>query len=263
MRIHSQTANIHACASTASETTSQALLGERVKVLKVDNNWSQIELLTDGYIGHMENHHLIDESIASTHQVINKLTPLFTEPDIKSSVKLLAPVASELCLQTCDHDQFWRTDQQHYVWKQHTRMKEAKTKGLMVETAQALFLGAPYLWGGRSPSGLDCSAMVQLTAMLHGWHLPRDSSDQVAFFKACYSGQDNDFRYRQPTNTQLIEYANRQTDDLVYWPGHVAMVLDKDTVVHATAHSLLCCCEPLKQVEARAGAPESIWRLSG
>jgi len=262
MRICSQIANIHASAGIESEMISQALLGERVKVLKVADSWSFIELQTDSYNGFVQNHHLVDNTKTSTHRVINKLTPMFVKPDIKSQVKQLAPVASELTLDDCNDDQFLRTDQQLYVWKQHTLAIDSTTDGQLISTAQSLFLGAPYLWGGRSPLGLDCSALVQLTALLHGWQLPRDTSDQVAHFKANSQFSDNGQSQRQSSTALQIDYTQRKTDDLVYWPGHVAIVIDKERVVHATAHSLQCCCEPLSHVEARAGVPESIWRLN-
>jgi len=261
MRICSEIANIHASPSIESETTSQALLGEYVKVSTVENHWSHIELLTDGYCGFVENHHLVDDTTISTHKVIIKFTPLFDEPDIKSPVKQHAPLASELSLHECDNHQFLRTHQQCYVWKQHVWEINGKREGQLVDTAQSLFLGSPYLWGGRSPVGLDCSALVQLTALLHGWQLPRDTADQVTLFHNGICSTCSGQLKRQPSQADRIEYGQQQTDDLVYWPGHVAMVLDPQTIVHATAHSLLCCNEPLHQVEARAGKPESIWRL--
>ena len=261
MRICSQTANIHASATTDSETTSQALFGERVKVLTVDNHWSHIELHTDGYSGFVENHHLVNDIAHSTHRVINKLTPLFDKPDIKSPVKQLAPLASELTLHKCDNNQFMRTNQQRYVWKQHTRPIDCRSDGQLVNTALSLFFGSPYLWGGRSPLGLDCSALVQLAALLHGWRLPRDSSDQVALFRSSNRSTKSDQSTLPLGTVRKVDYAQRQTDDLVYWPGHVALVLDQESVVHATAHSLQCCIERLDQVEERAGKPESIWRL--
>jgi len=274
MRIGSQTANIHANASVESETTSQALLGERVKVLKVQSHWSQIKLQNDGYVGYIENHHLTNYLNTSTHRVSNKLTPLFDQADIKSPVRQLATIASELVLHECNSDQFWRTDQQLYVWKQHTQTIDDYRVGQLIDTAQALFLGSPYLWGGRSPLGLDCSALVQLSALLHGWQLPRDTIDQVALFRAIHNSENlatHAIIGTESKNTpfnlssgsvQLIDYAQKQTNDLIYWPGHVAIALDTQTVVHATAHSLQCCAEPLSEVEARAGVPDSIWRLT-
>jgi len=263
MRICSQTANIHARASIESETTSQALLGERVKVFKAGNHWSHIELQTDGYIGFVQNNHLIDNTKTSTHRVIKKLTPLFDEPNIKSPVKQMAPLASELILNDCSNEQFLCTDQQQYVWKQHIRAIDINTDGRLIDTACSLFSGSPYLWGGRSPLGLDCSALVQLTAQLHGFQLPRDTTDQVALFRTNGQLLSENQQLFKPIAAQQIDYAQRQTDDMIYWPGHVAIVLNKETVVHATAHSLQCCSEPLRHVEARAGMPESIWRLTG
>jgi len=261
MHICSQTANIHASKSIESETISQGLLGERVKVLQADDHWSRIELQTDGYKGFIENQHLVDNVTPGTHRIITKMTPLFDRPDIKSPVRQIAPLASELSLKECGSEQFLLTNRNQYVWKQHTLIINNKFNGQLVDTAQALFLGSPYLWGGRSPLGLDCSAVVQLTALLHGWHLPRDSSDQVALFRAARGSKTKGQPINQTAYATSVDYTQRQTDDLLYWPGHVAIVLDKDTIVHATAHSLQCCRESLAQVEARAGKPESIWRL--
>jgi len=86
--------------------------------------------------------------------------------------------------------------------------------------------------------------------MLHGWVLPRDTHDQVAHFQ------------QSESVATRIEYAQRQRNDLLYWPGHVAIQFDSNNVLHATAHSLSCCVEPLAAVELRAGKPNSLWRLS-
>jgi len=99
--------------------------------------------------------------------------------------------------------------------------------------------------------------------MLHGWQLPRDTKDQVSFFSnqitKQLAGSENSQLMHPVAST--INYEQRQADDLVYWPGHVGILLDKQTLLHATAHSLQVCKEPLQSVEQRAGHPESIWRL--
>ncbi len=249
MRIGTQTANIHASAALESETTSQALFGERVKVIQADQHWSYIELLTDGYTGHMQNQFLQHNSTESTHRVIARSTLLFSQPDIKSRVHHHLSFASELSLQHLEDSKFAQTHDGYFIWKAHTSALESTLPGHLIDTAQSMFLGAPYLWGGRSPTGIDCSGVVQLSAMVHGWSLPRDTKDQLAYF---YSGE----------GATKIEYADKRLNDLIYWPGHVAIVLNPTTVVHATAHSLECCRESLAAVEARAGMPESIWRLT-
>ncbi len=96
------------------------------------------------------------------------------------------------------------------------------------------FLGAPYLWGGRSIRGIDCSALVQLAHLACGKTAPRDSDMQAALLGAPLSAS-----------------APLQRGDLVFWRGHVGMMLDATRVIHANAHHMAVACEPLAAVEAR------------
>lgn len=101
--------------------------------------------------------------------------------------------------------------------------------------AQALrFAGAPYLWGGRSICGIDCSGLVQLAHLACGVALPRDSDMQAAL-----------------AGRPLAPEEPLARGDLVFWRGHVALMLDGATLVHATAHRMAVVAEPLVAVEAR------------
>lgn len=101
--------------------------------------------------------------------------------------------------------------------------------------AQALrFVGAPYLWGGRSARGIDCSALVQLAHLACGMSLPRDSDMQAAL-----------------AGRALLPGEPLGRGDLVFWRGHVALMLDAETLVHATAHHMAVAVEPLAAVKAR------------
>jgi cell wall-associated NlpC family hydrolase len=107
------------------------------------------------------------------------------------------------------------------------------------------YLGAPYQWGGRESLGLDCSGLVQQALAACGRAIPRDTDLQLAFFAA-------------------IEEADRRRGDLVFWRGHVAVLLDADTILHANAHHMAVAIEPLAQavarVEAAGGGPVTGWR---
>ncbi len=257
MYIGTQIANLYASASLQAENISQALYGEPIRLIQQHAHWSKIQLLNDAYIGFIQNHHIVDDQRRNTHRIVQRTTPVFTAPDIKSPTTQILLLGSELPLTASEHKPFFTNGEGQYIWREHTSSLSTTHAGTLVETAERAFLGAPYLWGGRSPLGLDCSSMVQLAALLHGWSLPRDTRDQIQFFEHAQL----DSSKSEPFTVQSIEYVNRQTNDLVYWPGHVAILLNNDWVLHATAHSLQCCKETLQAVEQRAGTPHSLWRL--
>lgn len=262
MRICSQSANLYSQPDQSAETISQALYGEQLELLQAKDQWSEIRLRNDGYSGYIENRHIQSSENQSTHRIKQRSTPLFTQPDIKSPVQCLLYLGSEVHLSECEHEQFYQTDEQLFVWKQHAQHKHIPLQSPLADLAATLFLEAPYLWGGRTPCGLDCSAVVQLSALLLGWQLPRDTKDQVPFFERGSSNKNTTGRSASsPTPAIPVAYEDKQKNDLVYWPGHVAIMCDAQTVVHATAHSLSCCTESLQAVEARAGKPSSLWRL--
>jgi cell wall-associated NlpC family hydrolase len=96
------------------------------------------------------------------------------------------------------------------------------------------FLGVPYLWGGRSAAGLDCSALVQLAFAAAGIAAPRDSDMQASLL-----------------GEALPESEPLRRGDLVFWRGHVGIVADGRLLVHANAHHMAVVREPLAEVEAR------------
>ena len=96
------------------------------------------------------------------------------------------------------------------------------------------FLGAPYLWGGRSPAGLDCAALVQLTRQAAGHSCPRDSDMQLA-----------EIGVTLPKGTQP------RRGDLVFWTGHVGIMLDAMRMLHSTGHYMTTVIEPLEAARTR------------
>jgi cell wall-associated NlpC family hydrolase len=102
------------------------------------------------------------------------------------------------------------------------------------------YLGAPYIWGGRSSAGLDCSGLVQQALTACGRACPRDSDQQREAFP--------------PAPQDAL-----QRGDLAFWPGHVVMLVDDATIVHANAHHMAVAVEPLAEGIARMGAPAA-WR---
>jgi cell wall-associated NlpC family hydrolase len=98
------------------------------------------------------------------------------------------------------------------------------------------FVGAPYRWGGRSRAGIDCSGLVQIARQVAGHRCRRDSDMQFADLEAD------------------VEPADARRGDIAWWPGHIGILLDPGTLLHANAHWMACRIEPLADVVARAAA---------
>jgi len=231
-------------ASNEAKTSSELLFGEPIQVLEQDNNWSKIRSITDGYQGFIENHAYHSTELPVTHWVSTRATFVFEMPDIKSSVVSRVLFGSQVSLKPCDTDElFMAVNDLGFIWSGHCRKINDALSDSLIDIAQEHYLNAPYLWGGRSTDGCDCSGLVQLLAAAKGFKIPRDSGDQERALS-------ND-----------IDFDNRAGDNLVYWPGHVGILQTPDLLLHSTAHSLRCCVEPLQDVIRRAGEPSSVKRL--
>lgn len=229
-----------------------------------DNQWCKISSLHDNYEGFIQSSSCELSTASSTHRVTAKATLVFEQPDIKSTVVRRLLFGSQFALQ--DDDTNEKTINQHasnkntttdveandkfialrtggFVWAEHCRDKAELSNQSIVDIARNHYLHSPYLWGGRSTDGCDCSGLVQMVAMAKGVSLPRDSGDQEAAIESD------------------VDYAHRAAEHLVYWPGHVGILMSANDLIHATAHSLQCCIEPLQAVINRAGMPGSIKRI--
>ncbi|NND91999.1 MAG: C40 family peptidase [Granulosicoccus sp.] len=233
--------------SSNSMCTNEALYGEMVQVLTSGNGWARVRQLHDGYEGYIDSDHLHrigpTAGTTNTHWVGQRSTLLFDKPDIKSRVVHRIPFAAELALVEQVNDSFSLTACNHYVWTSHCLSLSVNYPAGPLELARTHFLGAPYRWGGRSPEGLDCSGLIQMLARTQGHSIPRDSGDQERALDLS------------------VHISDCQVLDLMYWPGHAGILVSPESLLHATAHSLDCRIEPLREVIARAGPASSVKRL--
>ena len=115
-------------------------------------------------------------------------------------------------------------------------------------SAATLFLGAPYVWGGRDSLGLDCSGLVQQAMFAAGLACPRDADQQAS-------------------NGEAIRHEDLAAGDLVFWRGHVGMMVDAERMIHANAHHMAVAIEPLNEaitrIKSTAGPPSHLSACSG
>ncbi|HEV1998872.1 MAG TPA: NlpC/P60 family protein [Xanthobacteraceae bacterium] len=213
---------------------SEALYGERVTVYETTGEgwaWGQME--ADGYIGWFSANAFGPVGKPATHRVTALRTFVFDTPDIKRAPAAALSFASQIAV-SGSQGEFVTTDA-GFIPAPHVAPL-AHREPDFVATARR-FLGTPYLWGGRSSTGLDCSGLVQLALAAAGRSCPRDSDMQQAAL-----GE------RIPFSGDL---AALRRGDLLFWKGHVGFVSDAGRFLHANAFHLAAAEEPLAEAVAR------------
>lgn len=213
--------------NAAAEAVSQLLRGESFELLDHTGDWAWGRTAHDGYVGYLPASAL-GAVTSATHRIIVREAFLFERPDIKSPTVALWPIGARFAGR--DHHPFIATGS-GFIHVRHSAPIEAPPVD-PVDIASRL-LGAPYLWGGRGGGGIDCSGLVQLAWSFAGVDVPRDSDQQRAI------GAD------------IADDAPLQRGDLLFFPGHVGMMVSPRDMIHANAYRMAVTVEPLDDVIAR------------
>lgn len=232
-------ADLRRVPDAATGIDTQLLFGEAVTVFDVRDGWGWVKNRRDGYVGYLRADALDGPTGAPTHQVAALRTFLYPEPDMKTPVQAALPLTS-LVRVVGERDGWAEVAGAGWVFALHLEGLGERGGGsvreVLCQTALRLE-GMPYRWGGKESTGLDCSALVQVAMHLQGLDCPRDSDMQAA-----------------SVGNLVEDEAEIERGDLLYFPGHVAIALDEERVVHATANSMDVCVEPLQAVVERAVA---------
>jgi cell wall-associated NlpC family hydrolase len=228
---------------------TEALCGERVTVYETtEEGWAWGQLAGDGYVGWLPANALSAPGGEPTHKVSAVRTLVFPGPSIKLPPIGWLPLGARLAIQRHD-GRLAITANGGYVPGNHV-VPLTQTEADFVAVAER-FVGTPYLWGGKTSLGLDCSGLVQVALTACGLPCPRDSDMQEQALGAPFA-----------PNT---DYGNLRRGDLVFWKGHVAIVRDPTTLLHANAFHMNVTAEPLAEAIARItasdSAPRSVKRL--
>ena len=223
-----------------AELMTQALRGERVTIYdRNGEGWAWGQLDSDGYVGWLPDVALAKPGAAPTHRITAIRTFAFGGPSIKLPPVETLMMGSAVTV-TREDGAFAITREGWHLPKPHLAAIGHREADFVAVCER--FLGTPYLWGGKSSLGVDCSGLVQISLNAAGIGCPRDSDMQQNSL-----GRALD----------LAEVKKLQRGDLLFWKGHVAIARDGETIVHANAHHMATVVETAKEAITRIRAAGS------
>ncbi len=229
--------------------TTEVLFGERLTVFDQDDSWAWVQLERDGYVGYLRPAALSAEVRPVTHRVRALGTFLYPEADIKSPPWMHVSINSGLCVSETGQA-FSKLADGSFVPSRHI-VEHGRFAADFVSVAER-FVGVPYLWGGKTRLGVDCSGLLQVALHAAGLDCPRDSDMQQAELGS------------EIAPTQDLSGLAR--GDLVFWKGHVGIMTDAFMLLHANAHHMAVVSEPLKgavdRIERSGSSLAAIRRLA-
>jgi cell wall-associated NlpC family hydrolase len=215
---------------------TEALLGEAVTLYDESEGWAWVQLARDDYVGYMPSEGLTPRLAAPTHRIAALRTYVFPEPDAKTPPLSLLSLNALVTALTTD-GKFLALAGGGHVFAGHA-VPVGEVAPDFVAVAET-FLGTPYLWGGRTSVGLDCSGLVQLALEAAGHAAPRDADMQAAEL-----GRAIDLR----------QGAKLRRGDLVFWEGHVGIMTSAKDFLHANAFHMAVEVEPFAAAKKRIKA---------
>lgn len=229
--------------SFVARLETQLLYGEVLDVYDVDaEGWAWGQSKLDGYVGYARIESLDPDIHAPTHRVAVLRTLVFPEPDKKSQPPSPLSLNAKICVRGPIENGFAPLSRGGWVYAAHLAPIDARVSD-WVRSAE-MFVGLPYLWGGKDSSAVDCSGLVQSALETGGVNAPRDADMQ-----------------EQAVGEAVAAGAPLQRGDLMFWAGHVGVMRSPTELLHANAFHMQTVIEPINEMIARVGAPRTVRRL--
>jgi cell wall-associated NlpC family hydrolase len=242
-------AQLYAVPDRAAMLQTELLLGERFDVYEEKDGWVWGQAQRDGYVGYVSLQAFGRVGANPDHQICVPRTPIFADPDLKAPVLGFAHGNSCFACARKDDRYLQLGANQGWIFGDHCAPMDQYVDDWVL--AAEGYEHAPYVWGGRSSLGLDCSSLVQNALMMGGIAALRDSDMQ-----------EKNLGVPIETDAGL---SGLLRGDLIFWKGHVGIMLDAHILLHANAHHMMVAREPLAQavsrIEKAAGTITAIRRL--
>ncbi|WP_430911343.1 NlpC/P60 family protein [Methylobacterium sp. sgz302541] len=231
-RVSAPSAPLYRTPSPDSGIDTEAVRGDAATLYAESGGFALVQLLHDGYVGYLPAGSLGEVGPEPTHRVGAIRSFLYPAPDMKRPPTGHLSLGAAVAVLGTDGD-FLKLGEGEYVFGPHCRPLSAVEPDWAATAAR--LVGIPYLWGGRTTLGLDCSGLVQMSVELAGLACPRDTDQQ-----------ERSLGEALPLDLDLL-----RRGDLVFWRGHVGMMLDARTLIHANGHHMSVAVEPLAEAAAR------------
>jgi cell wall-associated NlpC family hydrolase len=234
MRVAVPYASLHRHPSREAPVDTQAIMGEAATVYDEHEGWSWVQLHDDGYVGYLPSIALDRPGPEPTHRVAALRTFVYPGPNLRLPDTGFLTLNAKVAVTDRDGS-YARLATGGWVFAAHLSDLDA-FEADYVAVAERL-LHAPYLWGGKTSVGLDCSGLAQTALAAAGIRAPRDS----------------DMQEQQLGSPVAVtpDLGGLRRGDLVFWKGHVGLMLDETRLIHATGHSMTVYVEPLAVAEER------------
>jgi len=211
---------------------TQALLGEALRIFDISGGWAWVQLAADGYVGYVREEAIRQGSTSATHVVSVPRSFVYPGADLRFPHSRVLSMGSRVRIvgdaETRGTPYALLEDGSAIIATHLRPAGEAAAEDAV--SVAARFLETPYLWGGRTGLGIDCSGLVQMALAMTGKSAPRDSDQQAAGLGAVIEPQSDGL----------------QRGDLVFWKGHVGFLEDPDTLLHASGGTMTVTREPLQ-----------------
>jgi len=211
---------------------TEAVMGDAVTIYEAEEGFAWVRLGDDGYVGYLAEAALGPADPAPTHRVTALRTFLYPGPDLKLPTTGHLTLGARIAV-VAEAGAYWRLATGDHVFAGHCAPLTVAAPDV-AGTAERL-VGTPYLWGGRTSLGLDCSGLVQLCLAQAGIAAPRDADQQ-----------ERSLGGPLPPGLDGLERG-----DLVFWRGHVGLMLDATRLIHANGFHMAVAVEPLAEAVAR------------